>query len=276
MKLHRSLMFALILIFVLACGITGTNTPVTVPPASEATNQAQAPFTPIPTFTPEVQSTPILSPLLTMQSTPLSETGATPPYTFKAQIPYLQGSSDPRVTQFNEYMSQLVLSEIESYRNDMLAFASNPPIANGSSFDLTYTVIGQRVDIWSIKLEIYFYTDGAAHPGHYSVTVNYDLQNGRELTLDELFLSGSNYLQVISDESKSQLAARDIGFDMFATGADPLPENYLRWNLSSEGLVITFDEYQVAPYAAGPQVVVIPFYVLQSVINPQSAIVLFY
>ncbi len=276
MKLHRSLIFAPILMFVLACGVTGTNTPVTVPPASEAATQAQAPFTPIPTFTPEVQSTPILSPLLTMQSTPFSETGATPPYTFKAQIPYLQGSSDPRVTQFNEYMSQLVLSEIESYRNDMLAFASNPPIANGSSFDLTYSIIGQRADIWSIKLEIYFYTDGAAHPGHYSVTVNYDLQNGRELTLDELFLSGSNYLQVISDESKAQLAAREIGFDMFATGADPLPENYLRWNLASEGLVITFDEYQVAAYAAGPQVVVVPFSVLQSVINTQSAIVLFY
>lgn len=157
----------------------------------------------------------------------------------------------------------------------MIAFASNQPVTGGSSFDMQYSVIGQRADIWSIKFEISYYTDGAAHPGNYSITLNYDLQNGRELTLDELFLSNSNYLQVISDECKAQLTARDMAFDMFSAGADPLPENYQHWNISSEGLIISFDEYQVAPYAAGPQVVTVPFSALQSLINPQGAASLF-
>jgi hypothetical protein len=62
---------------------------------------------------------------------------------------------------------------------------------------------------------------------------------------------------------------------MLSAGADPLSENYQRWNISNEGLTITFDAYQVAAYAAGPQIVVIPFSALQSIINPQSALALF-
>jgi hypothetical protein len=172
-------------------------------------------------------------------------------------------------------MNQIVQDEIAQFKNDVLAFATNPPISAGSSFDFQYSIIDQRADIWSIKFDIYVYADGAAHPYGYSRTLNYDLSNGREITMDELFLSSSDYLQVISDYCKSQLATRDIGFDMLSAGADPLPENYQRWNISNAGLTITFDAYQVAAYAAGPQIVVIPFSALQSIINPQSALALF-
>ncbi|MFO7584726.1 MAG: DUF3298 domain-containing protein, partial [Anaerolineales bacterium] len=50
----------------------------------------------------------------------------------------------------------------------------------------------------------------------------------------------------------------------FSGGAEPLPENYRNWNLTYEGLLITFDEYQVAPYAAGMQQVLVPFDVLEN------------
>ena len=259
MKSNRLSVLVFLLMFSLACGLTGTATNV--------------PEIASPTFTPPPASN--LSQSLTMQSMPFNETGTAPVYTLTAQIPNLQGSSDARVTTFNEYLSQIVLSQLDQYRKDVIAFASNPPVTGGSSFDMQYSVIGQRADIWSIKFEISYYTDGAAHPGNYSITLNYDLQNGRELTLDELFISNSNYLQVISDECKAQLTARDMAFDMFSAGADPLPENYQHWNISSEGLIISFDEYQVAPYAAGPQVVTVPFSALQSLINPQGAASLF-
>jgi hypothetical protein len=35
-------------------------------------------------------------------------------------------------------------------------------------------------------------------------------------------------------------------------------------------LAITFDEYQVAPYAAGPQTVVVPFSELTNLLNPEG------
>jgi len=43
-------------------------------------------------------------------------------------------------------------------------------------------------------------------------------------------------------------------------------------NLEAEGLRITFDPYQVAAYAAGPQVLFIPYSELQSISNPQGPI----
>ena len=283
MKTNNPFLFVFLLMSILACSVLGgtpVNQPIDPPISATAPEVViTATFTPIPTLTPSAPTlpppTPMLSQTVSIQSSPFSETGNAPVYTITAQIPNLQGSSDARVTNFNTLIEQIIRDEIDQFKNDVLAFASNPPIAAGSSFDLQYSIIGQRADIWSIKLEIYIYSDGAAHPNGYSRTLNYDLSNGREITLDELFLSGSNYLQTLSDFCKTQLSARDIGFEMFSAGADQLAENYQRWNISDQGLVITFDTYQVAAYAAGPQLVVIPFSELQSIINPQGALAVF-
>ena len=262
MKNRYVFLLPALLMAVLACSVLGTPAP-------------DQPAVDVPTAASVVDPNQPLSQSLTMQSSPVSEAGEAPPYTINAQIPFLQGSDDVRVQNFNTYLKQVVTSEMDAFREGTIANASNPPIAAGSSFDLQYAVIGQRGEVWSVKYSISFYADGAAHPGHYSITINYDLANGREITLDELFISGSNYLQVISDACKAELSTRGIGFEGFSTGADPLPENFTNWNLSNEGLIITFDEYQVAPYAAGAQVVTIPFSALQSVINPDGVIVSF-
>ena len=280
---YKSLL-ALMVLLSIAFACTAWGTPATEPSAPPANTEAAtepqnaAPtFTQIPTFTsvPPATEEPVLSQTLIMQSSLFEEAGAAPPYTIKAQIPYLEGSSDGRVQGFNTLLKQVAQLEIDSFRNNTLTYASNPPLTPGSFLKIGYSVIGQRGDVWSIKYDISFYSDGAAHPGHYSITVNYDLARGSELFLPDIFLPGSNYLQVISDYCKSELATRDIGFDGFSGGADPLPENYTRWNLSTEGLVITFDEYQVAPYAAGAQVVTVPFSVLQNVTGSGGVIELF-
>lgn len=283
MKTKKLILIIVLLAATLACSLVGN--PVVQPPdslpISATTPEVVIPstFTPIPTLTPAAPTnpppTPMLSQTVTMQSTPFNELSVAPVYTITAQIPTLQGSSDPRVTNFNSLLNQIVQDQIDQFRNDTLAFASNPPIAAGSSFDVQYSIVSQRGDVWSIKFDISYYADGAAHPGHSSITLNYDLSNGSEIHLDQLFFPGSPYLQVISDNCKTRLAARDIAFDIFSSGADPLPENYKRWNITNEGLVITFDEYQVAAYAAGPQIVTISFSELQGTINPQSAAGLF-
>ncbi|MBI2331677.1 MAG: DUF3298 domain-containing protein [Chloroflexi bacterium] len=278
MKNNFLFLSTILFVTMLACSLTGTPAPnVSVPPASTEAQAVVPTFTPIPSFTPEAPTAAAaLSSGLTMQSSPVEEAGAEPPYTIKAQVPYLQGSDDVRVQNFNTYLKQIVQNEIDGFKINTLAFATTPPLVNGSSLEIQYSVLGQRGDIWSIQFLVYFYADGAAHPGHYSISVNYDLANGRELNLDELFLPGVDYLTVIADLCKAELATRDIGFESFSGGADPLPENYQRWNLSNEGfLVITFDEYQVAPYAVGPQTVMIPFSALQSIIDPNGVIALF-
>ncbi|MCZ2121538.1 MAG: RsiV family protein [Anaerolineales bacterium] len=89
------------------------------------------------------------------------------------------------------------------------------------------------------------------------------------MKLAELF--NADPLPTLAEYCKTELAKREIGFDdVFLQGAEPTPDNYRNWNISVEGLVVTFDEYQVAPYAAGPQVVTIPFSVLKELINVEG------
>ena len=273
----KNLLLLILPIAILACGTSGFPAPApsALPVLTQPLSTSPV-FTAIPTLTSVPETNPstgsLLSQTVTIQSTPFSESSNAPLYTITAQTPYLQGSDDPRVGAFNERAKQIVQNGIDDFKNNVISQASNPPISAGSSFDLQYAIVGQHGDFWSIKFNIYFYADGAAHPAHGSITLNYDLEKGKEITLDELFLPNSNYLQAISDYAKAQLATRDIGFDMFSDGAAPLPENYQQWNVSDNGLVITFDEYQVAPYAAGPQEVVLPFEELGQFLDHQSSI----
>ncbi len=227
---------------------------------------------PAPTDTDTSQPVlPVMVEPVELKSSTVNEESQAPIYKITAQTPYLDPSTDPKVQAFNEAVKSIVDGEVAAFKGGMAEMPAEP-ISAGSSFDIQHQLIGQKGNIWSIQFNINGYADGAAHPYHYSITFNYDLQNGKQLTLDDLFLPNSNYLQALSDISKAELATRDIAFDdEIQKGADPLAENYRNWNLSNEGfLVITFDEYQVAAYAAGPQTVTIPFSSLTQVINAQG------
>lgn len=231
---------------------------------------------PVPTVIPSpVPSTPTSPPLLSQQVTlvsqELNETNQTPPFTITSQTPQLTGSDDPRVTAFNQRLNELVTKEVDTFRQSFLQ--NTAPIVTGGSFlETTSTLLSQIGDVWSFKFEFHFYSDGAAHPGSYSITLNYDLGQGRELALADLFLSESNYLVTISDYCIAELS-KQPGFEgPFAEGAQPTLENYRNWNITPEGLLITFDEYQVAPYASGPQKVTVPYSELRGLINPEGVL----
>jgi hypothetical protein len=206
---------------------------------------------------------------VTLVSTSASETNPNPLYTITTKIPILQASDDPRVLAFNQEMAVLVQQMIGQFKQWTQGLPT-PPIAAGSSLDINYALLSPPGNLLSLKLDIYSYIDGAAHPNTTSKTVTYNLETGADISLEQLFQAGSNYLQVISDYCKAQLVTRDIGFDSSVTGADPAPENFQNWNVTADDLLITFDAYQVAAYAAGPQLVTIPYAVLKSIIDPQG------
>jgi hypothetical protein len=54
------------------------------------------------------------------------------------------------------------------------------------------------------------------------------------------------------------------------TGAAPIRENYRVWNITGDGLLVTFEEYQIAPYAAGPQQVLLLKGDLTGYLNPEG------
>lgn len=244
-----------IVLLTLACNATftfGNPTPTAQPP------------TQIPTATAVPLSTQV-----TLVSQPYIESNQEPAFTITAQTPQLSGSDDPRVLAFNQVLHDLVQGEIDVFRQEFM----NAPVievAAASFLEITHTLAAQYGDIWSFKFVFFFYNNGAAHPGDYSMTLNYDLDQGRELTLGDLFLPNSNYLEVISQYCIAELGKQPFFDGPFTTGADPTEENYRNWNITPEGLMITFDTYQVAPGAAGPQVVIVPYGQLSALIDPQG------
>ena len=260
--------FVLSVIFVTmsACGSTpppqsATDTPfvpATDTPFVSATEALTPTFTPIPIYT-----------VISLVNHPTEETGASPDYTIKAQTPFFQGSEDLRVINLNHEMTQLTQEEIARFKDNVVQITPLPG-STGSFYDQQFKLLSPTGNLISLKFQILIYIQGAAHPGTRFRTVTYDLEAGSDVKLDQLFLSDSDFLRKIANYCISQLSTRDIDFEAFSEGAQPLLENYGNWNVTPDGLLITFDEYQVAAYAAGAQEVVVPYAELQSVIDPHG------
>ena len=235
-------------------------------------NPTPTPVQPTQVPLPTATSAPLLSQQVTLSTLPFSETdpgGDFPAYTITSQTPQLTGSDDPRVTAFNQRLSDLIAAEVEMWRQNFRQLPVTP-LSNGSSLDVKYTLVSQVGNLWSFKFDFAFYSDTAAHPGLNSMTMNYDLVQGRELALGDLFLVNSNYLETISGYCIAELGKQPFADPVFLEGASPTVENYRNWNITMNGLQVTFDTYQVAPGAAGPQTVLVPWSQLSAQVDPRG------
>ncbi|MGE5541193.1 MAG: DUF3298 domain-containing protein [Bacillota bacterium] len=109
---------------------------------------------------------------------------------------------------------------------------------------------------------------GGAHPNTYFRTFTFDTRTGKSLALADLFTPGTAYLTQLSQLSRELLPAiiaknsgsaiADINPNMLSNGTIAEQANFANWYLEGSSLVIAFEPYQVAPYAAGPQTLSIP------------------
>ncbi|MCL4530966.1 MAG: RsiV family protein [Chloroflexi bacterium] len=255
MKRNRKILFAISFMLITTLACSGLAAPATATP------------------TPPPTSTPVPVPLyqqVTLTSVPSQESGQPTSYQITIQTPTLTGSDDPRVKKFNDETAAIISNAVNDFKTRLNNLAP-APISASSYFDMKYELVSPPGNIFSIKFQTEGYVSGMAHPYHLIYSFNYDLEQGKDIAFSNLFLPNTDYLSTISQYCVAQLKTRDIGFsDIFAQGADPTPDNYKNWNIASDGLMITFDEYQVAPYVAGPQVVTIPYSALKSLIDPNG------
>ncbi len=227
----------------------------------------------VPTLVPPTDAPPptsTVTPLyeqVTLKTSAWQDTGTPFDYTIKADVPVLTGSTDPRVKNFNVEMRAVVDDAIATFKENLAGLVPTPN-STVSTFEMHYSVVSPPGNVISVRFSIQTYYSGAAHPGDSSSTATYDLEAGKDVSMSDLFLPNTDYLTPISKYCIAQLSTRDIGFQGFELGATATPQNYRNWNVTADGLMITFDEYQVAPYAAGPQTVTVPYSELASLINP--------
>jgi uncharacterized protein DUF3298/peptidoglycan-N-acetylmuramic acid deacetylase PdaC-like protein len=210
-------------------------------------------------------------------------------YEIDAEYPQLTGSTDPNFEKFNQTVRSLVTRKVTEFKKEMAQpeegetapdSADESSETTGSDLSIGYTIALAKDDLISVLFDIGSYYRGAAHPNSYSETVNFDLKNGRSLKLGDLFKPGTKYLQIISGyciqdlkkQSKANGADSMLDDDWIQRGAGPNAENYKSWTITRKGLGINFDSYQVAPYAAGPQHVLVPYPAVKEIINPEGPI----
>ena len=203
-------------------------------------------------------------------------------YEVSAHYPQLNGGNNPNFEKFNHTARALVSQKVAGFKKDMAPAEGEEPRPEGSmgsNLNVAYTLILAQDDLISVKFDVGSYYQGAAHPNSYSDVINYDLKNGKQLKLSDLFKPGAKYLQAIADYSiadlKKQATEKGLTPEEIQNGAAPAAKNYQSWNIMKTGIGVTFDAYQVGPYAAGPQFVTVPYSALKDLINPEGPIAQF-
>ncbi len=215
----------------------------------------------------------------------IKETNKKLRYEIDAEYPQVAGASDNRFDKFNQEAKNLAAGEAARFRKDMVEWAADQAEQEnqetstlGSSLNIGYNISLATDNLISTQFDIGTYFQGAAHPNSNSRVLNYDVKAGKPIRLADLFKPGAKYLQTISSYSIKELKKQSQskgGESMFddewvQKGAGANADNYKSWVITKKGLGITFDSYQVAPYAAGPQYVLIPYSALKDIIKPDG------
>src|SRR5215217_509757 len=199
-------------------------------------------------------------------------------YEIDARYPQLAGGSNPNFEKFNQVVRAPVIKEVAEFKKGMQSEeGEEPPSENSMPNDLniSYEVALAQDDLISVVFSVGSYYQGAAHPNTFSEVVNYDLKNGKQLKLADLFKPGAKYLQAIANYCIADLKKqKDKGLEDTGIneGAAASAKNYKSWTITRKGLGINFDAYQVGPYASGPQYVLVPYSNLKDLINPDGPV----
>jgi len=201
-------------------------------------------------------------------------------YHTSATYPQLEGMKDENLQKIiNKEIYEAMMNGLNEFKKDMSDWElDNIPKEFNSEMEYTFTSYMLTDELFSFAFEVYSYYAGAAHPNQWTKSMNYDLKNGKMITFKDLFNAKANYYEKISkyciEDLKTQAKFNGFEFDeeMLIDGAGPKDSNFLNFNILQKGLQITFDPYQVAPYVAGVQYVMIPYKSLSELIEEDCII----
>jgi hypothetical protein len=211
----------------------------------------------------------------------IKETNKKLVYEITASYPQITGTSNPNFEKFNQAVRGSVSKSVAEFKKNVAATPDQePPPADSMHSDLTieYEIGLAQDDLVSVLLFVSSYYQGAAHPLGNSDVVNFDLKNGKVLKLSDLFKPGAKYLPALSTYCISDLKKQSkdkqgmLDDTSINNGASPNAKNYKSWTIRRNGIGVEFDAYQVGPYAAGAQTVVVQYSNLKDLINPEGPV----
>ena len=142
---------------------------------------------------------------------------------------------------------------------DYYKYTSDEPFVQKWTLELEGKVAHNGQDLISICMNGFTYT-GGAHPNYFTTYLNFEPTTGKLLSLPE-FISDTVALKKIGESwfRKTQHIPTELSLDeagyWFQDNQFSLPGNI---GFHTEGLVMYFNPYEIAPYASGATEVIIP------------------
>lgn len=123
-------------------------------------------------------------------------------------------------------------------------------------YSISSEVTFRHPRVWTIYFNIYTYT-GGAHPMTYQKFLNVDPESGEKLNLSNFFTHQDQLKREVEQEirAKHDIETEQLWSDIFFTDRFQWPEHM---GLSSEGLLLVYNPYEILPYAAGFTEIAIP------------------
>jgi hypothetical protein len=195
-------------------------------------------------------------------------------YTLTASYPQLV-KEHPHATSFNKEVKTILFQELAALEETMKGH-DQPSVNSYRYIAAEYEVLLMQSHALSIRLCFHYYM-GGAHGGSHSRIINYNLTEGKVLSIDELFKNSTDYLTVFSSFCIPYLLTLlevpdKANKQWIKEGAAPQPQNYKNCGLTEEGFKIFFDEYQVCCYAQGAPSVLIPYKTICHTLNTESVL----
>ncbi len=191
-------------------------------------------------------------------------------YYYEIEYPVFSGGDEKIRGKMNQDVYGQVQSDLNSFLDDFNT--TDHDYDPGPWFlEISYYVNRNDDAFVSIIMNVSIYT-GGAHPNSYTNTLNFNLEEGGHLmSLADVFnpvatqVNSStgekqDYMEFISEYVINELLKNGVSDeDWIRAGAAADETNYQNFYFTDYEIVFIFDPYQVAPYAAGPQEVAIPF-----------------
>jgi hypothetical protein len=161
-----------------------------------------------------------------------------------------------------EFIAQAITSFLQTAGSTFMSYFTTTPLppTQASPWELQVDYEVTQYEDWlvSYNFTVYEFT-GGAHGNTAFKTFVFDLPGEREIALSDLFdEAGLTKISEIAQEQLKETLGDMLDEQWLTDGTAPTPENYQNFVFTEDSLVFTFAQYQVAPYAAGPQTVTIP------------------
>lgn len=185
---------------------------------------------------------------------------------------------DFEIPTFHEAHLSSVESEIRAWATRLLQIHRarhllDPPVEpslmySNNTTSAAFEVFRNDREVLSIRYTVNRYACGGAHGSSETRTFNYWKEPLFCITISDL-LNGEGALEELSIKCRdSLLKDSNKSPEWVRAGTEPRLESFSRFAFSKEGIVFTFDAYEVDCYAAGAQMVELKRSDLEGIVHP--------